>query len=85
MSGAWLIRDLHVAASRRACIRHVLGKLAPETRRARTHRKARHKLLRAALRAHEDHYLDLVPRGRDEADRSSGPQGWVRHRDKYEG
>jgi predicted dithiol-disulfide oxidoreductase (DUF899 family) len=29
------------------------------------------------------HYLDLVPRGRDEADRSSGPQGWVRHRDNY--
>jgi len=31
------------------------------------------------------HYLDLVPRGRDEADQSPGPQGWVRHRDNYGG
>jgi predicted dithiol-disulfide oxidoreductase (DUF899 family) len=29
------------------------------------------------------HYLDLVPRGRGETDRSAGPQGCVRHRDKY--
>ncbi|HEX3499723.1 MAG TPA: DUF899 domain-containing protein [Stellaceae bacterium] len=29
------------------------------------------------------HYLDLVPRGRDEADRRNGPQGWVRYRDSY--
>jgi predicted dithiol-disulfide oxidoreductase (DUF899 family) len=27
------------------------------------------------------HYLDLVPKGRDEGDKS---QSWVRYRDKYE-
>ena len=29
------------------------------------------------------HYLDLVPKGRDENPES--PQDWVRHRDRYEG
>jgi predicted dithiol-disulfide oxidoreductase (DUF899 family) len=30
------------------------------------------------------HYLDLVPKGRDE-DGLEGPQEWVRHHDRYEG
>ena len=29
------------------------------------------------------HYLDLVPKGRDEADQKPHAQAWVRHHDKY--
>jgi predicted dithiol-disulfide oxidoreductase (DUF899 family) len=29
------------------------------------------------------HYLDLVPKGRDEADQRPHPQAWVRYRDSY--
>lgn len=29
------------------------------------------------------HYLDLVPKGRDEGDQKPHPQAWVRHHDKY--
>jgi predicted dithiol-disulfide oxidoreductase (DUF899 family) len=29
------------------------------------------------------HYLDLVPKGRDEADQKPYTQAWVRHRDRY--
>jgi len=29
------------------------------------------------------HYLDLVPKGRDE-EGLEGPQAWVRHHDRYE-
>ncbi len=29
------------------------------------------------------HYLDLVPKGRDEKD-LEGPQDWVRYHDRYE-
>ena len=29
------------------------------------------------------HYMDLVPKGRDEGD--SGATGWVRRRDEYQG
>lgn len=28
-------------------------------------------------------YLDLVPKGRDEADQRPHPQAWVRYRDSY--
>jgi predicted dithiol-disulfide oxidoreductase (DUF899 family) len=28
-------------------------------------------------------YLDLVPKGRDEADQRPMPQAWVRYRDAY--
>jgi predicted dithiol-disulfide oxidoreductase (DUF899 family) len=30
------------------------------------------------------HYIDLTPKGRDEADQKAGPQAWVRRRDQYE-
>jgi predicted dithiol-disulfide oxidoreductase (DUF899 family) len=30
------------------------------------------------------HYLDLVPKGRDEAGQTPHPQAWVRHRDNYD-
>jgi predicted dithiol-disulfide oxidoreductase (DUF899 family) len=30
------------------------------------------------------HYLDLVPKGRDEADQTPHPQAWVRHHDNYD-
>jgi len=30
------------------------------------------------------HYLDLTPKGRDEADQRPHPQAWVRHHDKYD-
>ena len=29
------------------------------------------------------HYLDLTPKGRDEADQGSNPQAWVRRHDEY--
>ncbi len=29
------------------------------------------------------HYLDLVPKGRDEADQQPHPMAWLRHRDSY--
>ena len=31
------------------------------------------------------HYLDLVPKGRDEADQKPHPMAWVRYRDRYGG
>jgi predicted dithiol-disulfide oxidoreductase (DUF899 family) len=30
------------------------------------------------------HYLDLVPKGRDEADQRPYPMAWLRYRDSYE-
>ena len=30
------------------------------------------------------HYLDLTPKGRDEADQDANPQAWVRRHDEYE-
>ena len=30
------------------------------------------------------HYLDLTPRGRDEADQGPDPQAWVRRHDEYD-
>lgn len=47
------VRDLHVSASPRECVRHVLKKLDPAKRKARAFRTPRHALIRAALEAHE--------------------------------
>ena len=30
------------------------------------------------------HYLNLTPKGRDEADERTNPQAWVRRHDEYE-
>jgi predicted dithiol-disulfide oxidoreductase (DUF899 family) len=30
------------------------------------------------------HYLDLTPKGRDEADQGPNPQAWVRRHDEYD-
>lgn len=48
------VRDLHVAATDRECIRHVLQKFNPAVRR-HEHREARHTILRDALAAHHKH------------------------------
>lgn len=48
----WAVRDLHVAASPLACVRHVAGKLDSTIRRDRRRRAARHSLYRQALQAH---------------------------------
>jgi hypothetical protein len=53
--GLFATRDLHVSATDRECVRHVLGKLAQAARFDRKCRKARHKLLRAAITAHHNH------------------------------
>lgn len=55
MTGAYLTRDLHVAASDRECIRHVQRKLRPSARYDRTCRAARHQAYRDALDAHHAH------------------------------
>lgn len=52
--GTFATRDLHVGASDRQCVRHVLKKLTPEAK-AREHRGDRHALLRASLQAHHEH------------------------------
>ncbi|GJE78056.1 hypothetical protein BGCPKDLD_4667 [Methylorubrum suomiense] len=52
--GAYAVRDLHVAATDRECVRHVLTKLAPGARR-REYRDTRHTVLRDALAAHHRH------------------------------
>ena len=52
--GAYAVRDLHVAASDRECIRHVLGKLHKDAR-DRQWRIVRHDVLRDALAAHHKH------------------------------
>jgi predicted dithiol-disulfide oxidoreductase (DUF899 family) len=31
------------------------------------------------------HYIDLVPKGRDEAGQKPHPQAWVRRHDEYNG
>jgi len=47
------VRDLHVSASPRECVRHVSQKLDTSKRRDRAFRTHRHALIRAAIEAHE--------------------------------
>ncbi len=54
--GRWVTRDLHVSASPRECIRHVLQKVDKRNLHRRgVMRRHRHALLRAALIAHQEH------------------------------
>ena len=62
-AAAHAVRDLHVSATPRECIRHVLEKLDPEKKRAREFRAVRHRLLKEALVAHA-HNRSLYTRWR---------------------
>ena len=55
MNGAFLTRDLHIAASPRDCVRHVHAKILPVARRDPSLRDARKQAYRAALDAHARH------------------------------
>jgi len=58
-----VVRDLHVAATPLQCVRHVLRKMTPETRRSHAQRTARHTVLRDALASHRENQA-LVTRWR---------------------
>lgn len=51
-AAAYAVRDLHVSATPRDCIRHVLQKLDSDKKRARAFRAVRHGFLKQALIAH---------------------------------
>lgn len=59
MTGAYLVRDLHVGSTDREAIRHVRGKLS-RAALSRAHRDARRTLIRAALAAHHAHQRLVV-------------------------
>jgi hypothetical protein len=53
--GSYAIRDLHVSASDRDCIRHVWNKLDKRKRRMPAHSLTRKDIYRDALAAHHEH------------------------------
>ena len=55
MVANYLIRDLHVGASPRDCVRHVHAKMLPVARRDPSLRDERKKAYRVALEAHASH------------------------------
>lgn len=57
--GKFVTRDLHASASVRQLVRHVRAKLHPNVLR-REQRTERHRLMRAALAAHESNYWLFV-------------------------